>query len=192
MNALSPEALIGVTIGIGLAAAAGFRVFLPLLVAALASRWGGLPLADGFQWLSSASVLVGLVTASVLEIAAYYVPGVDHVLDVLSTPVAVVAGAIASASVMTEVPPAILWPVAIIGGGGIAGLTKVTAALVRAKTGLLTGGLGNPVVSAGETATALGIALAAIVIPVVCLIGLVVLFVGIGRWTWRKTARGPN
>jgi hypothetical protein len=165
---------------------------LPLLVAALASRWGGLPLAEGFQWLSSASVLVGLVTASVLEIAAYYVPGVDHVLDVLSTPVAVVAGAIASASVMTEVPPAILWPVAIIGGGGIAGLTKVTAALVRAKTGLLTGGLGNPVVSAGETATALGIALAAIVIPVVCVIALAVFFVGIGRWTWRKTSRGPN
>jgi len=56
--------LIAVTAGIGLAAATGFRVFLPLFVAGLAARWGALPLADGFQWLAGTSALVALGTAS--------------------------------------------------------------------------------------------------------------------------------
>jgi uncharacterized paraquat-inducible protein A len=74
-----------------------------------------------------------------------------------------------------------MWPVAIIGGGGIAGLTKLMSALVRAKAGLVTGGLANPVVSTGETAGAVVTAVAAIVIPVICLLGLAVLLFWIGR-----------
>src|SRR5262245_5252016 len=127
---VSIESLTAVAIGIGLAAATGLRVFLPLLVAGLAARWGGLPLYDGFQWLSTPGALIALTTASVLEVAAYYIPGVDHVLDIVATPAAFVAGVIASASVMADIPPAIMWPVAIIGGGGIAGLTKVMSGLV--------------------------------------------------------------
>ena len=69
---------------------------------------------------------------------------------------------------MTDVPPSILWPVAIIGGGGIAGLTKGSTALVRAKSGLMTGGLANPVVSTAETVGATGLSLFAIALPVVC------------------------
>ena len=120
-------------LGIGLAAATGFRVFLPLLVAALAAR-RPLPLNDGFAWLASAPALFTLASASVLETLAYYIPGVDHALDVIASPAAVAAGIVASASVMTDVPPAVMWPVAIIAGGGIAGLTKGSTALVRAKS----------------------------------------------------------
>jgi hypothetical protein len=175
------ESLIAVAIGIGLAAATGFRVFLPLLVAGLAARWGALPLSEGFQWLSTTGALVALTTASALEVAAYYIPGVDHMLDVVASPAALIAGVVASASAMAEIPPAIMWPVAIIGGGGVAGVTKVTSALVRAKTSLATAGLGNPVVSTGETTAAIGFAVAAIVIPLLCLLGLVVLLIWLGR-----------
>jgi Domain of unknown function (DUF4126) len=178
---VSVESLFAVAIGIGLAAATGFRVFLPLLVAGLAARWGALPLSEGFQWLSTTSALVALATASVLEVAAYYIPGVDHVLDVVASPAALIAGVIASASVMVDIPPAITWPVAIIGGGGVAGVTKVTSALVRAKTGLPTAGLANPVVSTAETAGAIGVAVAAIVIPLLCLLGVVVMLTWLGR-----------
>ena len=115
-----------------------------------------LPLTDGFAWLASTPALVTLGTAAVLETLAYYVPGVDHALDVLASPAALAAGVIASAAVMADVPPAVMWPVAIIAGGGIAGLTKGSAAVVRAKTGLATGGLGNPVVSTVETVGATG------------------------------------
>jgi len=135
-------------------------------VAGLAARWGGLTLAGGFQWLSSTGALLTLGTASVVEVAAYYIPVVDHLLDVMAGPAAVAAGVIASASAMANIPPAIMWPVAVIGGGGIAGLTKVVSALVRAKSGLVTAGFANPIVSTGETAGAVVTAIAAIVVPV--------------------------
>ncbi len=177
----SVESLIAVAVGIGLAAATGFRVFLPFLVAGLAARWGALPLAGGFEWLASGGALVTLGTASVLEIAAYYIPGVDHVLDLLASPAAVLAGVVASAAVMADIPPAILWPVAIIGGGGVAGLTKATSAVVRAKAGITTAGLANPVVATGETVGAVGVALAAIVIPLVALAVVFVVMLWLGR-----------
>jgi hypothetical protein len=113
---------------------------------------------------------------------------VDHVLDLLAGPVAVAAGVVARASVMADIPPYILWPVAIIGGGGVAGLTKATSAVVRAKAGLTTAGLANPVVSTGETAGAAGVALAAIVIPVVCFIAVFAVMLWLGRRALRLMA----
>jgi hypothetical protein len=150
-------------------------------VAGLAARWGGLPLAEGFQWLSTTGALVALGTASVVEVAAYYIPILDHLLDVVAGPATVAAGVLASASAMANVPPGIMWPVAIIGGGGIAGLTKLMSALVRAKSGLLTAGLANPVVSTVETAGAVVTSIAAVVIPVACVLALAVALIWIGR-----------
>lgn len=179
------NALLSIALGVGLAAATGFRVFLPLLVASLAARSGVLPLSDGFAWLASTPALVTLGTAAVLETLAYYIPGVDHVLDVIASPATVAAGVIASAAVMADVPPTVMWPVAIIAGGGVAGLTKGSAALARAKSGLVTGGLGNPVVSTVETVGATGLSLLAIALPLVCLVAVVVLLV----WATRKAGR---
>ncbi len=178
-------AVLSIALGIGLAAATGFRVFLPLLIAALAAHFGHLPLNDSFAWLASMPALVTLGTAAALETFAYYIPGVDHVLDVVASPATVVAGAVASAAVMTDVPPAVLWPVAIIAGGGIAGLTKGSTALLRAKTGLATGGLANPVVSTLETVGATGLSLLALVVPLLCLAAIVALLV----WVVRRSGR---
>ena len=179
------NALLSIALGVGLAAATGFRVFLPLLVASLAARTGMLPLSDGFTWLASTPAVVTLGTAAVLETLAYYIPGVDHVLDVIASPAALAAGVIASAAVMADVPPAVMWPVAIIAGGGVAGLTKGSAAVARAKTGLVTGGLGNPVVSTVETVGATAFSVLAIALPLVCLIAVVLLLV----WGARKAGR---
>ena len=109
----------------------------------------------------------------------------DHALDVLASPATLVAGAVASAAVMTDLPPSVLWPVAIIGGSGIAGLTKGTAALFRAKSGLMTGGLANPAVSTAETVGATGLSLFAIALPVIALLLIVALL----YWAVRKTGR---
>jgi hypothetical protein len=179
------DTFAGVALGIGLAAATGFRVFLPLLIAGLAAHFGHLPLSENFDWLGSTPALLMLGTAAVLETVAYYVPGVDHALDVIAGPVTLVAGVVASAAVMTDLPPSVLWPVAIIGGGGIAGLTKGSAAVVRAKSGLLTGGLANPVVSTAETVGATGLSLLALALPVLALVVFLVLLV----WLLRKAAR---
>jgi hypothetical protein len=178
-----------VALGIGLAAATGFRVFLPLLLAGLAAHFGHLPLSEHFAWLASTPALLTLGTAAAFEILAYYIPGVDHALDVIASPAALVAGIVASAAVMTDVPPAILWPIAIIGGGGIASLTKGGTALVRAKSGVATGGLANPVVSTAETIGATGLALFAIVLPVLALAVVVLLVVWLVRRIRRFLAR---
>jgi hypothetical protein len=87
----------------------------------------------------------------------------------------VVAGVLASASVMVDLPSEVRWPIAVIAGGGIAALTKGTTAVLRAKTAAVTGGLGNPVVSTAETAGAATVSILAIVAPLVCLIGVVVI-----------------
>jgi hypothetical protein len=179
------ESLVGIALGIGLAAATGFRIFVPLLIAGLAARFGDLPLGDGFHWLASTPALLALGTAAVLETLAYYVPGVDHALDVLAGPATLAAGVVASAAVMTDIPPSVMWPVAVIAGGGAAGLTKGSTALLRAKSAAMTGGLANPVVSTIETVGATGLALLAIVVPVLCLVAVVAAL----YWTARRAGR---
>lgn len=179
------DLLFSIALGIGLAAATGFRVFIPLLVAGLAARAGWLPLNESFVWLQSTPALVALGTAAVLETLAFYIPGLDHLLDVLAGPLAVVAGVLASVSVMVDVPPEIRWPIAVIAGGGIAAITKGTSAVIRAKSAVITGGLGNPVVSTAETASAATVSVLAIVAPLLCLIGVVVIVV----WAVRRLRR---
>src|SRR4029453_10700721 len=98
------DLLFSVALGIGLAAATGFRVFIPLLVAGLAARAGWLPLTESFAWLHSTPALVALGTAAVLETLAFYIPGLDHLLDVLAGPLAVVAGGGASVWVLVGAP----------------------------------------------------------------------------------------
>jgi hypothetical protein len=182
---ISLGSLVGVALGIGLAAATGFRIFAPLLIAGLAARFGYLPLGDGFEWLASTPALLALGTAAMLETLAYFIPGVDHALDVLAGPATLAAGVVASAAVMTDIPPAVMWPVAVIAGGGAAGLTKGSTALLRAKSGAMTGGLANPVVATVETVGATGVAILAIVVPVLCL----VVVVGLLYWAARKAGR---
>jgi hypothetical protein len=182
---LSTESLLSIALGIGLAAAAGFRIFVPLLVAGLAARYGFIPLTDGFQWLASTPALLTLGTAAVFEVLAYYIPGVDHLLDLIAGPAAMGAGVVASASVMADIPPAVMWPVAIIAGGGIAGLTKGGTALLRAKSGVMTAGLANPIVATVETVGATGIAILAVAVPLLCLAAIVALL----YWTTKKAGR---
>jgi hypothetical protein len=179
------QSLIGVALGIGLAAATGFRIFIPLLLAGLAARFDVIPLGESFQWLESTPALLTLGTAAIAETLAYYIPGVDHALDVVASPVALAAGVVASAAVMADIPPEVMWPVAIIAGGGVAGLTKGTTALLRAKSGVMTGGLANPVISTVETVGATGTAVLAIAVPLLCLVAVVALL----WWATRKAGR---
>src|SRR3954463_1520521 len=115
------DSILSVLIGLGLAAACGFRVFVPLLVMSLASRAGvgHLALGPGFAWIGSTPALLSFAVATVLEIAGYYIPWVDNLLDTVATPAAVVAGIVVTASAMTtDVSPFLKWTLAGGGGGG--------------------------------------------------------------------------
>jgi hypothetical protein len=182
---MSLGSLVSIALGIGLAAATGFRIFIPLLVAAVAARFDVVPLGESFQWLASTPALLTLGTAAVFETLAYYIPGVDHALDVFAGPATLAAGIVASAAVMADIPPAVMWPVAVIAGGGAAGLTKGSTALLRAKSGVVTGGLANPVVSTVETVGATGISILAIAVPLLCFVAVLALL----YWAARKAGR---
>ena len=99
------ELAVPIALGVGLAAATGFRVFLPMLIVSAAAYTGHLPLGENFAWLGTPSALIMLSVAALVEILAYYIPGVDNLLDILATPAAVVAGTLVTAAVITDLPP---------------------------------------------------------------------------------------
>jgi hypothetical protein len=165
---------LSIALGVGLAAAVGFRVFLPLLVMSIAAYFGHLHLSSGFAWLGSMPALLMLTVAAVLEIIAYYIPGVDNVLDALAAPAALIAGTVVSAAVMADVPPLVKWSAAVIAGGGAAGLTQGITSVLRLKSTTLTAGLGNHAVASGELGAALGFSLLALAAPVIAVAAVAV------------------
>jgi Domain of unknown function (DUF4126) len=166
---------LSIALGVGLAAAVGFRVFLPMLVLSVAAFTGHLPLSSGFVWLGTPSAIVMLGVTAVLEILAYYIPGVDNLLDAIAAPAALIAGTVVSAAVMTDLPPIVKWTTAVIAGGGAAGLTQGLTSLLRAKSTVMTGGLGNHVLATDEWGGALLVSLLALASPVIA-VALVAIF----------------
>ncbi|MBN1612882.1 MAG: DUF4126 domain-containing protein [Deltaproteobacteria bacterium] len=164
------EGIFAVITGIGLSAACGFRVFVPLLALSLASRYGYLHLAPGFDWIGGSYAAMAFASATLLEIIAYYIPWLDNAMDAIASPVSVIAGTIAAASVITDLPPSVRWIFALIAGGGIAGILQGTTTALRAKSSLITGGTGNPFFSTAELAGSVVIAVLAIVVPIVSLV----------------------
>lgn len=175
--------------GVGLAAAVGFRVFLPMLILSIAAYSGHLTLSSGLAWLGTPAALVMLSVAAALEILGYYIPGVDNALDVIAAPAALIAGTVVSAAVLTDLPPMIKWTTAVIAGGGAAGLTQSLTSLLRAKSTVMTAGFGNHVVATGELGGALIVSLLALATPLAA-VGLVALFcwltVRLARRLFRK------
>jgi hypothetical protein len=173
----SYDLVLAVALGVGLAAATGFRVFLPMLIVSGAAYSGSLPLGESFAWLATPSALTMLAVAALVETVAYYVPGVDNLLDTLATPAAFVAGTVVSAAVMTDVSPLMKWTTAVIAGGGVAGLTQSMTTLLRAKSTIFTGGLGNAALATAEVGGALIVSLLALAAPLAA-----VLVVGLLLW----------
>jgi len=182
---------VSIVLGVSLAAATGFRIFLPMLIVSLAAYSGHLPLDNNFAWLATPSALATLSVAAVAEILAYYVPAVDNLLDALAAPAALVAGVVVSAAVMTDVPPLVKWTAAVIAGGGVAGLTQGVTTILRAKSTILTGGVGNAVISTAELGGALLVTLLALAAPLVAL-AVVIFFLWLATRLIRLLFRGES
>lgn len=176
-------------IGIGLAAATGFRVFLPMFIVSLASYFHWIPMNEQFEWLAGLPTLITTGIATVAEILAYYIPFIDHLLDTVSIPMATVAGSVLFASQFADMGTFPQWALALIAGGGTAATISSGFAGIRAASTATTGGLGNSVVGTTETAGA-GImsilAMAAPIIAAIIAIVLLILVIVYGRKAWRK------
>ena len=167
--------------GLALAAAAGFRAFVPLLATGLAVHFGVIEPASGFGWLGEPVVLLALAVATALEVGAYYFPGLDHALDIVAAPLALAAGIVVAASVMAELPPWLRWLAAIVAGGGATAASYSFTTLLRAKSGAATGGLANPLVSTLELAGSALLAALALLAPVIALLALAWIIVAASR-----------
>src|SRR5215813_1135507 len=179
---------LSIVLGIALAAATGFRVFLPMLIVSGAANTGHLQLDSSFAWLGTPSALTMLGVAAFAEVLAYYVPVVDNLLDTLATPASLIAGTVVSAAVMTDVPPMVKWTAAVIAGGGVAGLTQAGTAMLRAKSTIFTGGVGNAVISTAELGGALLVSLLALAAPLAAL-GVVIFFLWLAMRLIRQLFR---
>jgi len=162
-----------------------------MLVVSAAAYTGHLPLSDSFAWLATPAALILLGVAALAEILAYYIPGVDNLLDTLATPAAFVAGTIVSAAVITDLPPMVKWAAAIIAGGGIAGLTQTVTAVLRAKSTVMTGTLGNPAIATAELGGSLLFSLLALAAPLLTLLVIAVLLWLAIRWL-RQISHKPR
>lgn len=177
---ISIETLISICLGIGLAASAGFRVFVPLFILSLASHLNWIPVNDSWSWLGETPALIALGIAMIFEILAYYIPFVDNILDTIAIPLAAIAGTAVMASTLVDLSPLFTWGLAIIAGGGTAAAINSATAATRLTSTATTGGIGNPIVSTVETGTATVMSFTSIFIPVIAFVlVLFIFFVGI-------------
>jgi len=186
------ETLLSVALGLGLAAACGFRVFVPFLVLGTAVRVGYLDVSPGFAWVASDPALIAFAVATVLEIGAYYVPWLDNLLDTIATPTAIVAGILATASVVTDTTPLVRWSLAVLAGGAAASAVQVVTVAGRQLSSLATLGLGNALVATGEAIGAFAMAVLAILVPLFAVLLVIALFaIGI-RWFFFRQPRATG
>jgi len=179
------DLLLGLLVGVGLSAACGLRVFLPMFIAGLAVAGGHAEVGPGFEWLGSDMALIMLGAASLLEVAAYYIPWLDHVLDTLASPAAIVAGVLLTAGFLPETAPWLKWSLALIVGGSVTGTVQAATLVTRTTSTALSGGLTNPVVSTGELGGSVMASVGGIFAPVLTAI-LLFCIAGVVYRTWMR------
>lgn len=161
--------VLALFLGLGLSASTGLNTFLPLLLLSAAARFdvAGITLGEKFGWLQSDVAIIVLIIACVAEIIADKVPAVDHFLDSIGTFVRPIAGAVAAASVLTGVDPAVAAVLGLIIGGPTSFAFHSLKAGTRVASTAATFGCANPVISLIEDVLALMLSVIAIFLPVI-------------------------
>ncbi len=175
------EFLPALALAIALAASAGLRAWLPLLLAGGLARLGVLDLGSSFAFLGSDKALMLFGVATIVELLGDKVPAVDHALDVIGTPLRPAAGALLAASVLGTVSDPLTALVLGTAVGAPAALVPhVAKSALRMVSTTLTGGLANPFLSLLEDAIAILTFVLAILVPVlVVLLLAVTLFIAL-------------
>ncbi len=175
---LAADIVPSVALAIGLAACAGLRAWLPLLLAGGVARLGYLELGDSFQFIASTRALILFGVATVLEMVADKIPVVDHALDAVSTFLRPAAAVLLTASVMWRIDdPLVALAVGLAVGAPTALVPHAAKSLLRTASSVLTLGLANPLVSILEDVMAVALFVLAVVVPV--LVAVVVLLVSL-------------
>lgn len=189
--------------GTGLALAAGLNAWIPLVVVGALDRFTSVvELPPAWAWLSNEWVLGILVVLLVLEFVADKIPGVDTVNDVVQTVIRPTAGGLAFGSGVDATTVAVTDPEAFfssqqwvpIAVGVVLALgVHLAKAAARPVVNAATAGVGAPVASAVEDAGSFALAFAALLAPVLVVLGLalvvVLVVVVVRRRRATRTAR---
>jgi hypothetical protein len=178
----SIEIFFSICLGVGLAAATGFRVFLPLLMLSLAGYFNYLPLNESWNWVGSLAAVFTLGVASLVEIFGYYIPWLDNLLDTIAIPLAAIAGTAVMMATLSDLSPVVSWALAIIAGGGTAAAIKGNASALRITSSATTGGIANPIVATVETGTSTIMSLLSVFIAPLAFILVLLIFFGIYKF----------
>jgi hypothetical protein len=176
------EIIFSVFLGIGLAAAVGFRVFIPLLVLSLAGFYDYIPLNESWAWAGSLTAVITLGVATLVEVFGYYIPWFDNVLDTIAIPLAAIAGTAVMMATVSELSPVVTWALAIIAGGGTATVIKGNTSAIRLTSSATTGGIGNPIVATVETGTSTVMSLLSVFIAPLAFLFVLFIFFGIYKF----------
>jgi hypothetical protein len=179
--------LTSVCAAFGLSAAAGLNAWLPLFGAALAQRLDLVDLAQPFDDLSGTGALLVLAVLTIADFVGDKVPAVDSVLHAAGTIIAPVSGAAlftGQTGADTDLPTL----AAILLGGSVAASIHAGRATIRPISTVGTAGMANPVLSLIEDAGSLVLTLAAFLVPVLALLGVIALVVLI-LVLWRRRRR---
>ena len=168
--------IYAVSVGIGLSAACGIRIFLPPAMMSLAANLDWMELDGQFAMLDSWSAFAILSAAVAFEIGGYFIPWIDNLLDVVATPTAALAGVFVSASMLGDFDPMLQWSVALIAGGGAAGTVQIGTVATRAASTGTTGGLANPLIAIFEAIAAVVLTILALLSPIIGVIVLIAVF----------------
>ncbi len=182
------ETILAICLGIGLSAACGFRVFVPMLVISVAAKADWLTLAENFAWIGSWPAIIAFSVATVLEIGAYYLPWLDNLLDTIAVPLATVAGIVVTAACVVTMDPLLKWTLAIVAGGGVAGTVKTGLAGLRAGSTAATAGVANPIFSTLEWIGSLVMTFMSLVLPILAAAVALVLAIVLLRFAVRLCA----
>ena len=137
--------------------------------------------------MASTPALLTFWSACLVELLGDKIPVVDHALDAAGTVLRPAAGALALAAVTTRLGPLWTTVLAIVVGGGAAGLVHLGKAHARLGSSLLSFGLANPLLSVGEDVVSFGLATLAVFVPVLALALLVLILFGAWRLVGRLT-----
>jgi hypothetical protein len=185
--------ITALAVGIGLAAASGLRVFVPLLFLSVGVKLGYVTPGEDWAWIGSWSAVAGLGLAAALEVAAYYVPILDNALDALATPAAAISGTMVAAvpimAALDQVHPGLGWLTAAVAGGGTATAVQAVTVTARAASTATTAGAGNPIVASIENTGATLLSIVTLVLPL-AIGGLMVLLAGLLAWRMLRPGRG--
>ena len=142
------QILLSLSLGLGLAAACGFRVFIPPLMMGVGSRLDLYKLEGSFVWVDDTWAIAIFAVATLLEIGGYFIPWIDNLLDAVATPAAIIGGIfVTSASLEGELDPSAQWTLSVIAGGSVSGVIQLGTVATRAISTGTTGGLANPIIS---------------------------------------------